>query len=306
MDISVNLATFNRAPFLEKCLESLCQQTLDPARYEICVVNNACTDNTAEVVESIVRRYPHHRVFMVYEPVAGLSRARNCGLRATTAPLVANVDDDGTVYPDWLESYVKRFAELGEDTVIVGGEIEPIWGGPKPAWLSERMQCFLSAGTGLGPEARFLPTSECTSEGNSCYRRAALARAGNFPEQLGRAGTNLLSGESVVEALMRKQGGRVFFDPHIILRHFIHANRLTPTWFRHRFFWQGISGFAVRQYQIKHDVPVDAATNIELPLLASDWDFLNGDTPEGIAENTIRFQSLGFILALTGIIQVET
>jgi len=304
MDISVNLATYNRAPFLEKCLESLCQQTLDPSRYEICVVNNACTDNTPEIVDAFIKKYPKHHIFMVAEPIAGLSRARNCGLKHTSAPLIANVDDDGTVYSDWLERFVRCFEELGPQTAIVGGEIEPIWGAPKPDWLTPKMQCFLSAGTGLGTEPRFLNDFEYSSEGNGCYRRAALAAAGNFPEELGRAGTCLLSGENVVEAMIRKQGGRVFFDPAIILRHYIHANRLTPLWFRQRFFWQGISGVAVRDFQIRHEVPVTKDAYLILPLEPKDWAFINQDTSEDLEKSLFQFQSLGFALALSGLLPI--
>jgi len=173
---------------------------------------------------------------MVYEPVPGLSRARNCGLRATTAPLVANVDDDGTVDPNWLELFLALFVELGPDTAVVGGEIEPVWEIPKPEWLTENMQLFLSARSGLGNVARYLVEGESAREGNGCYRRSALEQAGGFPEELGRAGSSLLSGEHIVEARIRKNGGRVFYDPRIILHHFIHANRLRPLWLRQRFF----------------------------------------------------------------------
>jgi glycosyltransferase involved in cell wall biosynthesis len=81
IDVSVLLATYDRADFLESCIDSLCRQTLDASRYEICVINNACTDNTSDVVARMAARYPDHRLFEVVEPTPGLSRARNCGMR---------------------------------------------------------------------------------------------------------------------------------------------------------------------------------------------------------------------------------
>lgn len=304
-EISVNLATYNRAAFLEPCLVSLCEQTIDPSRYEICVVNNACTDNTPEIVDKIVARYPRHKIFMVREPVPGLSRARNCGLRATQAHLVAHVDDDGTVNPDWLELFLARFAELGADTAVIGGEIDPVWEIPKPEWLTEPMQWFMSALSGLGHMPRFLEGTECTSEGNSCYRRSALAAVGNFPEELGRAGSSLLSGEQVVQIGIRRNGGRAFYDPRLILHHFIHADRIRPFWLRRRLFWQGASKFAIREYQIRHDLPVENEAFINLPLKPQDWEFIKQDTPENLEESMMLFHSLGFALALTGIMPSE-
>ena len=306
LEISVNLATHNRAAFLEPCLIGLCEQTLDPSRYEICVVANACTDETPEVVAKIAALYPRHRIFMVSEPVPGLSRARNCGLRATTAPLIADIDDDAVAYPDLLQRYIDRFNELGPNTAVIGGEIEPVWGAPKPSWLTEKMQSFLTAGTGLGLTARYLVGDECLCECNSCYRRTALSEVGNFPEELGRIGACLLSGENVIESFIRKQGGRVFFDPDIVLRHYIHADRLNPLWLRQRFFWQGISGFAVRQYQIQHSVPVTGDAYLQLPLEREEWAFLGKDTSENLETSLFLFQSLGFALALTGIIPTES
>ncbi|MDE2030149.1 MAG: glycosyltransferase [Alphaproteobacteria bacterium] len=305
LDISVTLPTYNRAAFLEKCLEGLCAQTLSPVRYEICVVANACTDATPDIVAQVAARHPRHRLFMVEESVPGLSRARNCGLKHTTAPLVANVDDDGTVYPDWLERFLARFAEFGDDLAIVSGEVEPVWAIPKPDWLTPRMQCFLSAGTGLGNEARFLGVEESSAEGNGCCRRDMLAAVGNLPVELGRVGNNLLSGENVFEKRIHQLGGRVFFDPAIILRHYIHADRLTPLWFRKRFFWQGVSGMAVRNYQQKNGIPVDSEIMLNLPLEAEDWAFVGKDTPDGLEKSLHYFQSLGFVLALTGLLPID-
>jgi glycosyltransferase involved in cell wall biosynthesis len=305
-EISVNLATHNRAAFLDPCLVSLCEQTLDPARYEICVIANACTDTTPDVVASVAARYPHHRIFMVTEPLPGLSRARNCGLRATTSQFLAHVDDDGTVSPDWLERTIGHFARLGPDVAVVGGEIEPVWGAPKPDWLTEKMQWFLSAGSGHGREARFLTHDECASEGNSTHRRAALVEAGGFPEELGRAGQLLLSGEQVVESTIRKNGGKIFYDPQIVLHHYIHADRLHPQWLRRRMFWQGVSSFAIRQYQIRHGIPVTEELLMNLPLEAKDWVFVERDTPNDLEQSMFYFHSLGLALALSGIIPVES
>jgi glycosyltransferase involved in cell wall biosynthesis len=56
IEVSVNLATHNRADFLGPCLISLCEQSVDPARFEICVVANACTDATPEIDAAIASR----------------------------------------------------------------------------------------------------------------------------------------------------------------------------------------------------------------------------------------------------------
>lgn len=305
IEISVLLATHNRASFLGPCLASLCAQSLDPSRYEICVIDNGSTDSTPTVVDDIAARFPKHNVFRVWEPKLGLSRARNCGMANTKGAFLANIDDDGTVNPDWLELFLQNFAALDCDVAVVGGDIEPVWEKPKPEWMTRVMELYLSAATRLGTEPRFLNEDEPASEGNSCYRRLALEKAGGFPEELGRAGSCLLSGEHIVETLVRQNGGKVFFDPHIILKHFIHADRLNPMWFRHRLFWQGVSEYATREYKLRHNLPVSNEMRLDIPFRPQDWKFVQEDTPENLEANMNCFRSLGFALAFTGIMPIK-
>jgi glycosyltransferase involved in cell wall biosynthesis len=198
--IAAIIPTHNRAGFLEACLTSVCEQDIDPAVFEICIVNNCCTDATPEIVTRITAKYPHLNIFMVEEPKLGLSNARNCGVASTTAPLIAFGDDDATMPPDWLGRFLTRFDELGETVGKVGGQIDPVWGAPRPDWLIDRMLSMLSASAGHGTEAKFsdYPIVEC----NSCYRRSALIEAGGFPKNLGRIGTSLLSNDLTIHKLL--------------------------------------------------------------------------------------------------------
>ena len=305
MDIAAVIPTRNRVALLEKCLVSLCEQTLAPERYEICAVDNGSTDNTKEIFAAVAARFPRHRLFMLDEPKAGVARARNRGFYGTTAPLVAMGDDDATMPPDWLERYTKRFAELGEDVVAMGGDIVPVWQAPKPAWLTPRMMGILSAAAETGNKPQFVEPPQNLIESNCCYRRAALESVGGFPNELGRVGTLLLSGEGSVNMVLHKKAGRLFYDPEIVIHHVIHANRLNPMWFRQRYFWQGISGYVAHRYYEKHGLNVMNAIQLSLPLKRGDWDFVREDTAVGLEDSTIKFESLGFVLAMSGIIQAE-
>jgi len=304
-DISVVIATRNRAALLEPCLTFACEQTLDPSRYEICIVDNGSTDETPQIIERIRARYPRHSLRSFYEDQPGVCRARNRALAQIESDYVAITDDDVRVSPTWLEQFLARFQEFGDKLAIVGGKIDPIWATPKPDWLGKDLIGYSSAEVDLGEIGRFVNEREYFIECNSCYRRSALAKAGNFPEGLGRVGTYLLSGENVVEAHIKDQGGLAYYDPSIIVKHVIHAERLTPLWFRQRLFWQGVSGFAVREYQRKHGMTVTGDAFLNLPLKPEDWSFLNQDTADGLLDSVFYFQSLGFALALTGIIPVE-
>src|SRR5579859_1925358 len=81
--ISVVIPTYQRAPLLERCLNSLCAQTLEHSQYEVIVVDDGSTDWTRSVCEhagdGLLRRY-----FRIEN--SGLSAAKNLGLFASHAP----------------------------------------------------------------------------------------------------------------------------------------------------------------------------------------------------------------------------
>ncbi len=79
--LSIVVATYNRAPYLLRTLESLARQTLSPGLFEILVVNNNSSDNTPEVVAGFAGSHPQLQVRMVTEtfstPGTDLAAAMN-------------------------------------------------------------------------------------------------------------------------------------------------------------------------------------------------------------------------------------
>jgi glycosyltransferase involved in cell wall biosynthesis len=301
-DISVVIPTRNRAGFLGRCLASLCEQTLDPSRFEVCVVNNGSTDKTPQVIELVNTHYPKHRIYMVDEPFLGVAYARNAGVKHTTGPLIVQGDDDATMPPDWLEKFLTSFAAQGEDVGKIGGDVVPVWGAPRPDWITDPMLPLLTAASGFGDKPRFM--NEGLLECNGCYRREALEAAGGFPTTLGRKGSNLLSAEHAVDVVMNVAGWKLYYDPSIVIHHTIHADRLKPVWMRRRYFWQGVSDYAVRMYLKSKGFEINYGVSVELPLDRSNWSFINDANEPPTEEKLTRMRSLGFVLASAGFIPV--
>src|SRR5437868_5644614 len=97
--LSVVLCTYNRAERVGAALDALLRQKGD-VEYEIVVIDNNSTDDTENVVRSIAASGGAGRVRYVFEGRQGLSHARNCGIRASHAPIVAFTDDDVRVNDD--------------------------------------------------------------------------------------------------------------------------------------------------------------------------------------------------------------
>ena len=102
----------NGGSSLGPLLDSLARQTLPSDQYEVVVVDNASTDDTAEVARAAGAR-------VVSEPHPNRSRARNKGAAEARTALFAFTDADCVASPGWLEG----FLGCPEDVPLVAGPI---------------------------------------------------------------------------------------------------------------------------------------------------------------------------------------
>lgn len=117
--LSVVIATYNRGPILEKCLKALLDQTLDPTKYEIVIVDDGSTDDTPQLVERLTTASPA----WLYHPQAnaGRSRARNVGIGLARGEIVVFIDSDVVVVPSFLETHLRLHREADGRKVYVQG-----------------------------------------------------------------------------------------------------------------------------------------------------------------------------------------
>jgi GT2 family glycosyltransferase len=183
MRVSVVISTFNRRQQLINALAALEFQTFED--FEVIVVNGPSTDGTADVVAS---RWPSARLIAFNE--RNLSKSRNLGIAASSAEIVAFVDDDGVASATWLEELVAAYdgPEIGGAGGIVvdanGVDLQYRFS------LCTRLcvgQFFLEE---LLPErlaAAMLPGADpfVYLQGTNCsFRRDALSKIGGFNEQI--------------------------------------------------------------------------------------------------------------------------
>jgi glycosyltransferase involved in cell wall biosynthesis len=112
---SVIIPAYNAADTIGECVESVLRLDYPRERVDVIVVDNGSTDETA----AIVRRSRDIRV--VHEPRRGPAAARNAGLRASDADVVAFIDADSTVDERWLRNLVAPLEH--HSARLVGGSI---------------------------------------------------------------------------------------------------------------------------------------------------------------------------------------
>lgn len=108
--VSVIVICFNHAPFLEKCLTSILQQTY--RRLQIIVVENASTDNSRHVLEQFCKEHAANEGAVAIEPVFSASNGRELGamlqgFAIARGPYVAFVDGDDWLLPHCIETHIK-------------------------------------------------------------------------------------------------------------------------------------------------------------------------------------------------------
>jgi glucosyl-dolichyl phosphate glucuronosyltransferase len=134
--LSVIVCTYNRAALLEKCLRSLFEQQRVDVEFEIIVVDNNSNDGTRSVVEECAGKTKGLR--HVFEPLQGISNARNRGWQESRGDYLIYLDDDATVPPEYLSNVLSVIRNYSPD--IMGGPIYPYYSSPKPRWFRDEYE----------------------------------------------------------------------------------------------------------------------------------------------------------------------
>lgn len=98
--ISIIVPVYNVEQYLERCLDSLINQTLDDI--EIICINDGSTDNSLQILENFKQK--DNRIKIITQENAGLSQTRNNGIKIATGEYIGFVDSDDWVSLDFYEN----------------------------------------------------------------------------------------------------------------------------------------------------------------------------------------------------------
>lgn len=237
ISVTVVLCTRNRCRVLTELLQDLASSRLpDSKDWEVLVVDNGSTDQTRQIVEDFCARGKRFRY--LFEPHAGKSYALNSGIEHARGEVLAFIDDDVRVEPDWLHHLTAslsdgRWAGAGGRTLVR----EHI---SLPPWFSfDDFGSIVCARFDMGN--RSLELDRPPYGANMAFRRSMFEKYGSFRTDLGpspyknipRFGEDTDFGRRLLAA-----GEHIRYEPLAVAYHplpesRLHQSYLLSFWFDH-------------------------------------------------------------------------
>lgn len=169
-EVSVIMATFNSAEFVEEAITSILKQTF--SNIELIIVDGASTDRTHEIVKTQVDR-DKRIVFHIQKTNSGAVSARNTAIDLSRGQWIAILDSDDIALPKRLEEQL-GYVELNSEIVLLGSGSIEIDANGKPAKKYQYPSLHRELVNNLERLGAFFPHSSCL------YRKESLNRIGRF------------------------------------------------------------------------------------------------------------------------------
>lgn len=182
--ISVVVAVYNTEKWLDKCIESLLNQT--KCFSEIVLVDDGSTDDSLTICEKFQGLYPEIKVF--YQPNGKQGKARNSGIAHISSEYLLFVDSDDLLEPDTVEilSNVlsrKRYDAVYFEAHVFGQEELMRTYNFKSSEYNRELSMGIIEGTGRDFFSQCYPRSYFSSACMAVYRTELIKSAGiSFPE----------------------------------------------------------------------------------------------------------------------------
>ncbi len=217
MYVSVVICTRNRPDTLGQALESVAE--CEYPSFDVHIMDQSTDDQSRKVVEEIAARFADKLTINYHHlDKAGLSRAYNLGIAASTGEIVACTDDDVVVPKDWVAQIAKAFAGDAEAGLLYGqvlipeslveaernGLVVPSLPIPKYARLIKGGTRYRVFGMGA----------------NYALRRSILERVGPFDEALGGGGPLRSSQDFDFAYRVYRAGYAVILVPEVKVDHY--------------------------------------------------------------------------------------
>ena len=239
---SVIICTHNRCEALARTLDSLSKMCVPTdLMWELLVIDNNSSDRTPEIIRSFMTPGATLPLKYFFEPVPGVSHARNRGVRESHGAIIAFVDDDVEVTRGWLREVRNAFQQY--DPVCVGGRVLLQENSPRPPWWDKGVMDVSVGKFDRGTSVIVYEESDREFIGicaNMMFKRIAFEKYGLFRTDMGKQPNRLNTGEETEMAdRLRKQKELVIYHPDVQVYHYPSAERFSKRYLRQQAYSMG-------------------------------------------------------------------
>lgn len=223
--LSVIVCTYNREKYILRNLESFINQTADYSEFEVIIINNNSPDNTDQICRHFIKNNPKIQTTYVIEKNQGHTFARNRGINESNSKILAFIDDDAFIRPEYCENIIKFFSQHPM-VDIIGGKIIPVYeSGKEPNWMSPYLLTLMAA-QDYGDQVKEFNKNKFPIGANMIYRSSVFDKIGLFNTELGRRGDGLEGGdEKDLIHRFRQTDGLIYYVPNVVVDHIIGIHR---------------------------------------------------------------------------------
>ncbi|MDR3494996.1 MAG: glycosyltransferase [Ancalomicrobiaceae bacterium] len=240
IDLGIVICTYHRPQLLAATLSSLTAQEIPPGvSVTVHVVDNSDDGSAASTVAHVAEASPLTIRYVKAHP-ANISVARNTGIRASSEPYLAFIDDDEICAPGWIAAVATGLERFPHDVLF--GKVVPDFEAPERASAAVRQLFSRELAGDAGLELQAYGSGKLGSitlaTNNSIFRRAtALIDDGTdpFDTAFGHGG-----GEDYdLFCRLQRRGCRFAWLPEAVVSEHVPLGRCDPEYLRRRFYAGG-------------------------------------------------------------------
>jgi glycosyltransferase involved in cell wall biosynthesis len=244
----------------------LAQKNTSAINWEVIIVDNASTDDTALCAKRILNGGDGIDYTFTYEYESGLSYARKKGYCTAKYEYLIYCDDDNWLSENYLQLSYKTMSE-NPKIGILGGRADAVFEGPEPTWFRKFMIDFA-----IGEQSAAAESLSCVNEvygAGFIIRKAyldTLYKSGFKSILSDRKGSQLVSGgDTELCCLAKHFGFEVWYNRDLRLKHLMTRGRLNWNYMKQLYAGNGktiVYTHAYKYVDLHNDVPLQ---NLRLP-----------------------------------------